>query len=67
MGSSSRGESIIGKNVADYNYFTMVRRRGGWRALLMVKSEIFGFSASQAVLSKKRNVAKFVRLTFIYF
>ena len=32
----------------------------------MVKSEIFGFSASQAVLSKKRNVAKFVRLTFIY-
>ena len=34
--------------------------------MLMVKSEIFGFSASQAVLSKKRNVAKFVRLTFIY-
>ena len=66
MGSPSRGESIIGKNVADYNYFRMVRRRGGWRTLLMVKSEIFGFSASQAVLSKKRNVAKFVRLTFIY-
>ena len=66
MGSRSRGESIIGKNVADYNYFTMVRGRDGWIALLMVKSEIFGFSASQAVLSKKRNVAKFVRLTFIY-